>query len=868
MPTRESEGPDKCLQGGARCREFHDMPDSDLGGDRQCCCCNPCTHIRPYRAAGQIRCCRCVPRMMYLRFTPESPYTEEGECCREFIVPLVHNPRGACDPYTNDDLVSGYSGNLFDVFVYVNLGRVGPANQTIPGLGYGYRKCGWHIIAKRNSATIFERLYYIGKRSFDYSDYDDYEYEDPYDTITCDGLPNLLLATGLPLYHDCLYDVQLEQFEMVRVPFQQTVRGFIEADTQQLIHLCGECETDSYGNAIIPSCLLVDGETYTQDGSENGKPRFVNADRRVAWDGQQWTLLENLGYGYDDSVLAAGPETDCPIGLWQWVTDDEGGYQYEGNEEESCFCVSDCAATDLAQCGCCATVCSRICVKGPRHADDPMTPLEFRTFSWFENWESGVLIGRGWKYDNPDTELTEYVYLEQDYPSVLVDGERWYRADGPFSFGAWSAGYKQYPYWRGEVGGQEAYLYTGGDLSGWKIMVGGNEVSTGPTDISVPYSPYGTYTGLETHVVTPWDGAADNRCRLRPRFEQDEEDEQYGPKIIDTENGCATHLFETITTGNPSRFIEIRCGFCQCWRFHCGYCRCVPKQLCVTYWYDGTAYDGNILTWDNDIKGWKNDDCPLSLLLVRNGEDKYDANYDANDCLIIPSMSGYSWPEGQSHWRWDCGQEAVTKRFDWETWAIQYSYIDGINNLFITARSLTVDCGLTPCREGEPPTPCAEACGSHPAKLYATLTMHPMGDGGEAPPRPPYVLPTVELTLVSSISTIGGDFATAEFDCGYVGYLPSVSYGAVQCCAFLLFLSGISLTVYQVNPQYSCVDWNSSQSFDLSTPIYPDYDGIECDPYYARGASSTGLIIHQHCLHPEYDGTMGEIGSTSVEITE
>ena len=236
--------------------------------------------------------------------------------------------------------------------------------------------------------------------------------------------------------------------------------------------------------------------------------------------------------------------------------------------------------------------------------------------------------------------------------------------------------------------------------------------------------------------------------------------------------------------------------------------------------------------------------------------------------MIVPDIDGYEAVEAQCP-VYDCGEESWSRDYEPESDFLSFTYTDyrPAYNIFVVGRSHTPDCTATPCQEGQA-TPCGDACGGHPKTLYATFTCYPSGDGGEAPPRPPYDLPTVTLTFISTVAIITpGIEGGIWFDCGYVGWIAGMSYGATTCCTFAVYLSGNTLTVGPYNPQYSCVDWYSL-SFDLSVPSAPSYNGIECDPYYAEGTDGSGMILHQHCLHPEYDGTMGETGSVKVVITE
>jgi len=81
----------------------------------------------------------------------------------------------------------------------------------------------------------------------------------------------------------------------------------------------------------------------------------------------------------------------------------------------------------------CEQVCSRVCVHGHRFYGGAHERVEF---SWFEDEQSGT---RGWRRTNPDTEIVEYLLLEENdagqciirpdnmeegLPSVVIDMDR------------------------------------------------------------------------------------------------------------------------------------------------------------------------------------------------------------------------------------------------------------------------------------------------------------------------------------------------------------------------------------------------------------------------------------------------------------
>lgn len=870
---RESEGPDKC-RGSIKCRQYHDKPEWDLGHNPECCCCNPCTHITPTLYDRRAWCCRCVPRTLLLRFIPDDP---EDPCCREVVVPMFHNVQQGTGPWwPGSAYISEYVGTLYGLTVYIGLGRLGPLTE-VTGLELEeVRSCAWHIKGVRNGQTVFDRMYLIGQPAEDYTDeYDDYEY--PYgtgDTVGCHEVPVGVIAYGIEGLAGCTGSIALEEIEKSRLPFIQDYDAAAFADHRDpredsrcldeygepvdnqacdpsFIELCGDCAKDEYGEYVAPDCLKVDGEQYEASDIENGQPTFVKNDQRIRWSGSVWQLVSEQDG--EITELATGPTTvECPVGLYQ--RDSDYG-DYDSGENE-CFCVSLCDDIEIESCGCIVRVCSRICVRGPRHSDSPNTPIQFATFRWFEDWlesnDERWLFRRGWSYYNPDTAKTEYVLLEED-SDILVNDVRW-----TLSFGSHSFGIEDWPYWRGTLDGYDSYIYWQGDGLTWAIMRGGNKIAEGP---ATPLHPWGDYTELyspyRTFVVSQPETTG--QCRLRPRFEEYAAWEIYQPKFIDLERGGSTALFEEWDI--TGKHLTIRCGFCRCWDYWCGHCRCVPTELCVVYQDGQTIHDNLTLRWDPEIKGWGSTEDPLRLLLVRNGGadgiSKYDSSHNFRDCVVILDIDGYTPPEGQSYPKYECGEESVRKKYDTDADIISFSYFDWTNNKLIYATSLRPNCAVFPCVYV---TPCGGVCGNHPPVLYATIRQYRVGLGGEAPPPDPlYYEHEMTLHLRSSIHLVTAEGIFTE--CEYIGYLPSVG----GCCGVVGTIIG---STFMLKPVPTGTIYDGCHPVSGIGGLGSISLSISCNPYYATGS---GVVFGyaMRCLDPDWEEWMGDYDAgTEVEITE
>lgn len=807
------------------------------------------------------------------------------------IEPAIHGM--APGSYINLEWSGGarYGMIVSDVSGY-DITAAGGIGDELPALGTdeitvvhiqqeSFPRCGWHIVGEKDSQRIFDRMYLFDSGLHDYGSayYDDYAYGyEEYGDATCFEPPPVgAIAYGIKPIEGCEGRIVLETVEKSRVPFVQDgdVKAFVDKRHPEdfpdcldaygnldiddanchpsLIDLCGDCAVDQYGETVTPDCVNVNGVVYLEDGTENGQPVYVNGDRNLYWSGSQWVLVEFDAYG--ETEIATGPETeDCPVGLYRFAddyTDDYSDYSYDYSYDDyvyddgTCFCVTLCDVTDIVQCGCISQVPSRICVRGPRYEGIEAVPVPFASFAWFEDWmtapgEDPWLVKRGWKYDNPDTDKTEYVLLESESPDILVDGDAW-----SLSFGDHTFGDSAWPYWRGILDVQDAYVYRGAGY--WAILRGGNEIASGPTTL-LPYGDYTEYAfPYRTFVVSQ--PPSTDKCYLRPRFVENNETwavaEWWAPQEI-TDRGRGDWLLEEFTSIEGGR-LQIVGGFCKHWNYWCGYCRCVPTSLCVLYW-DTSTYQSFTVTWDADTKSWTNGN-GFALALRRNGSLGSHTNpalkYD--DCVVVPEIDGYTPSSGKPYSLYDCGEESVRRQFDPDTDFVVIDYADQGRTIYAT--SLRPECVPAPCPGV---TPCHAKCGGNPPVLYATVRQYPAFTPPEPVPEP-YVY-EVELFLTFGSGGLG--------DCEYVGYLPPWSGNGHDCCGVRAVLKD---GVFNWRPiVYDCDD-NSQEPPNAGLTL-----DESCEPYYATAGDPENPgsnYLHGYgwkCLDPQQSEWM----DTAVEITE
>lgn len=161
MPTiEETHGPDRCRT-SLNCPRYHDPAVSLDGKLMHQCCCNTCISIRPgsdlIREINYEHCCRCVPRLIHLRFTPAS----NDPCCKAASVPMIF-----AGPKEGEDFVSVYTGSLYGITVTAELGVLsGTASGTIIDTGTGTSTstdCIWRVTATRATGTVVDlEVFYV-----------------------------------------------------------------------------------------------------------------------------------------------------------------------------------------------------------------------------------------------------------------------------------------------------------------------------------------------------------------------------------------------------------------------------------------------------------------------------------------------------------------------------------------------------------------------------------------------------------------------------------------------------------------------------------------------------------------------------------
>jgi hypothetical protein len=346
-------------------------------------------------------CCRCIPRAIVFRFTPDD-YTDD--CCypqSHVVHPTLENTGGW--------LKAVYEASVFGLTFELSVGRF-----SLNLDAYGYED---------ESAGNFDPYGYC-------------DGEDPYDIGACAWRLRVYDSGTLIHYEtfaitedaDCLEPPTVE-YGPIDFPPQCVDGGYVSfsnfakdklayvqndnlVDEYSLIDLCpDDCGGDT------PDCLSVQDDNvireYSQIADVGGYPAWSYSGNKIQWDSGEgcWVMLDSGSA----EIARGGTDSDCPLGVWTPANDyDEYGYSDD-------FCVSLCHSgkdytdTDVSfVCGQCTQACKNVCVSGNWREDG----WEFLGFTWTKQIVTAgtypneyQTLQQGWSYTDPVTDVTESLWL-------------------------------------------------------------------------------------------------------------------------------------------------------------------------------------------------------------------------------------------------------------------------------------------------------------------------------------------------------------------------------------------------------------------------------------------------------------------------
>ena len=388
-------------------------------------CCDPCLHVRgggnlyirtllehiPGGSPNPVaECCRCIPRAIMFRFTPDD---YAANCCypqSHLVHPVLENVGGW--------LKAVYEASVFGLTFELSLGRFSlhlddygheaPSASDFDPYGYcdesdpyaiGY--CAWRLRVYDGATLIYTETWPI-------EEYGAYDYEPAgSDCLTPPAVEYgpISWPPGCDEYSDGGYVTfeAISNDKLAYLPVDHVI------DEYSLIDLC---PSDCGGET--PDCLAVQDDNaireYVQIGDIGGFPAYQYGTNTIQWDSYEglWVLLD----AGSAELARGGTDPACPLGIWT----PSDAYDYD------VFCVSLCHnpydaynETDVSfVCGQCSQVGRTVCVSGNWREDG----WEFLEFTWTKRLvnvgtypDDYQTIEQGWSCTNPETDATEYLWL-------------------------------------------------------------------------------------------------------------------------------------------------------------------------------------------------------------------------------------------------------------------------------------------------------------------------------------------------------------------------------------------------------------------------------------------------------------------------
>lgn len=232
-----SHGPDRHI-GGPNCPQHHDGVRTGISD--YCCCCDPCRYTRPPDRPSSLilGCCRCVPRLLCVSFSPDAG---SEQCCRSVSMSLSPVFTGG----NGWDQRATYSGTLNGISIAISVLK---HEENGP--------CFWSI----SSST-----HYFSE-----------EVEIDHINVTCLE-PPVFSVTDVSDSSGCVGTISFSTSDLIKVPFRKpsaapSVSLFAPIDPQ--------CDCDQ-----VPGSLCVYGVRH------RGEPAELV---EFSWDeglGDRWTYL-------------------------------------------------------------------------------------------------------------------------------------------------------------------------------------------------------------------------------------------------------------------------------------------------------------------------------------------------------------------------------------------------------------------------------------------------------------------------------------------------------------------------------------------------------------------------------------------------
>ncbi len=221
-----SDGPDP-NKGGYQCTQHHE--GIRTGIKDYCCCCDPCKYIRPPLSIQVASCCRCVPKMLCIVFTPDNV---ANSCCKSNSLSVT--AEFSSTPLTPDgpaDYRVNYTGTIngidFTLFI---------AHETT---AYGEDECYWGF--ETSNGYVAEKIYI------------------DHVNISCLSIPDVVI-TGVVDSSGCTGSVTFGNSDLVKVPYQ---RALSKEPMKFFTPIDPQCDC-----VEVPQFLCVDGIRHSGEARE------------------------------------------------------------------------------------------------------------------------------------------------------------------------------------------------------------------------------------------------------------------------------------------------------------------------------------------------------------------------------------------------------------------------------------------------------------------------------------------------------------------------------------------------------------------------------------------------------------------------
>lgn len=236
-----SDGPDR-HRGGNQCDAQHDGVRE--GHDSTCCCCDPCRHIRPHNSRVQNSCCRCVPRIICMKFIPDDV---SNACCRPIGLPLFPTFARGRRPI---QVFNPATGQMEIVMVEVYWDEQVVYTGTISGITatlmihrpFENGPCFWRVTSSSGYVSVDDQI------------------EIDHVNVTCLSVPAVAIS-GVTDAHGCVGTITFSNYDAVKLPFHHNLPSTSEPEMVTPINPQCDCLS-------VPKFLCVDGIRHAGEERE------------------------------------------------------------------------------------------------------------------------------------------------------------------------------------------------------------------------------------------------------------------------------------------------------------------------------------------------------------------------------------------------------------------------------------------------------------------------------------------------------------------------------------------------------------------------------------------------------------------------